>query len=135
MYGKHLQMYFVVSDITNDAKKRAILLSVSGPTTYLLIHNPAQPKKPLDLSYAELVQLLCNHYFALKSLSVQRFRFNSCSRHPSETVTRCIAELCRLSEYCEFGESLDVNDERMQRRLLAEPEVAFKRKYAVGTSD
>lgn len=136
-YVERLQMYFIANDIDDNAKKRAILLSVCGPTTYQLIRNLAQPKKPSDLSYAELVQLLSNHYFPSQSVSVQRFRFNSRCRHPGETVASYIAELRRLSEHCQFGESLDtmlrdrlvcgINDERMQRRLLAEPELTCRK--------
>ena len=137
MYVERLQMYFVANGIDDDAKKRAILLSVCGPTTYQLIRNLAQPKKPSELSYDELVQLLSNHYFPSQSVSVQRFRFNSRCRHPGETVAGYIAELRRLSEHCQFADSLDtmlrdrlvcgINDERMQRRLLAEPDLTCKK--------
>ena len=138
-YVERLQMYFVANDIADDSKKQAILLSVCGPTTYQLIRNlhVAQPKKPSDLSYAELVQLLSDHYFPSQSVSVQRFRFNSHCRHPGETVANYIAELRRLSEHCQFGESLDtmlrdclvcsINDKHMQRHLLAEPELTCKK--------
>ena len=42
-----------MNDIADDAKKRAILLSVCGPTTYKIIHNLPQPKKSSDLSFVE----------------------------------------------------------------------------------
>ena len=99
-------MYFVTNDIANDTKKGAILLSVCGPTTYQLIHNLAQSKKPSDLSYVELVQLLSMVTDELDQFNIttaDRNQFQrsilvsdpaadtlvrlSCCRHPGETVT------------------------------------------------
>ena len=37
---------------------------------------------------------------------VQRFHFNSCIQKESETVMQYVAELRKLSEYCEFGTRL-----------------------------
>ena len=129
-YVEHLQMYFIANDIANDSKMQAILLSVCGRTTYQLVHNLAQPKKPPDLSYVELVQLLSNHYFPSHSLLVHHFRFNSRCHHLGETVASYTTELHRLSEHCQLGESLvtmlhnhlvsGINDECMQCCCLAE---------------
>ena len=68
---------------------------------------------------------------------MQRFRFNSRARQPGESVAAYIAELKRLSEHCSFGESLDdmlrdrfvcgIQDQRTQRRLLAETDLTLKK--------
>ena len=64
------------------------------------------------------------------SSTVQRFKFNSRSQQDTETVSLFVAELKKLSEHCEFGDSLDnmlrdrlvcgLRDVKVQRRLLAE---------------
>ena len=38
-YVERLDYYFVTNDITNAKKKRAVLLSVVGATTYRLLRN------------------------------------------------------------------------------------------------
>eukprot|EP00731_Ephydatia_muelleri_P026848 Em0018g948a len=71
---------------------------------YELIRSLVAPRKPTDDSFAELVEL-----------------------KDGETVGQFVAELRRLSEFCEFGPTLDgmlrdrlvcgVRDSRVQRRL------------------
>ena len=60
----------------------------------------------------------------------ERFKFNSRVRAHNESVTAYIAALRQLTEYCDYGESLDnmlrdrlvcgINHERIQQRLLSE---------------
>ena len=58
---ERMDQYFLANDVTDAAKKRAILLSVIGDKTYKLIHDLVTPKKPIEKSYKELVQLLTTH--------------------------------------------------------------------------
>ena len=68
---------------------------------------------------------------------VQRLRFNSRVRHTDESVAEFVSTLRALSEFCEYGETLnemlrdrlvcDIDDERTQRRFLAEKELSFVR--------
>lgn len=54
-----------------------------------------------------------------------------------ETVAHYVAELRKLTEYCEFGDTLDdmlcdklvwgIEDGRIQKRLLAEDNLTFKK--------
>ena len=46
IYSERLQHYFTANDITDDDKKRAILLSVCGSSTYRLIRNLVAPEQP-----------------------------------------------------------------------------------------
>ncbi|KAL9982685.1 hypothetical protein ACROYT_G004758 [Oculina patagonica] len=71
------------------------------------------------------------------SAIVQRFKFNTRTQQPGETIAMFLAELRHLTEHCEFGATLDemlrdrlvcgVHDIRIQRRLLAEPKLTLKR--------
>ena len=45
-YTETLEQYFVANDVTEDAKKRAILLSACGTPTYKLIRKLVSPQKP-----------------------------------------------------------------------------------------
>ena len=127
-YAECLQHYFTANDVTNGDKKRAILLSICGPETYGLIRSLVQPKKPTEFSYTQLVKKVKKHYNPRPPAIVQRFKFNSLKRQPGETVAHYVAELRKLTEYCEFGDTLDdmlrdklvwgIEDARIQQRLL-----------------
>ena len=67
---------------------RAVLLSTCGPSTYRLIRNLVAPNKPTDKSYADLLKIVGLHFNPKPSVAVQRFKFNSRSKQPGETVSR-----------------------------------------------
>ena len=66
-----------------------------------------------------------------------RFKFNCRFRKQGETIQQYVAELRSLSEHCDFRDQLEemmrdrlvcgVNDEKIQRRLLAESRLDFKK--------
>ena len=68
-------------------------------------------------------------------VTIQRFKFNSRSRQEGESVATFVAALRHLAIHCEYGVSLSdmlrdrlicgVNDDRIQRRLLAEAKIDF----------
>ena len=72
-YVERLDYYFVANDITNAEKKRAVLLSVVGATTYRLLRNLIAPAKPDEKTYKELVDAVKGHYCPKPSETVQRY--------------------------------------------------------------
>ena len=135
-----VQNYFVANDIAEDkaAKRRAILVSVCGVSTYRLIKSLAAPAKPEEVSFENLVKLVEGHHNPEPSATVQRFKFHSRCRQPAETVSTYIAELRRIAEHCKF-DNLDsmlcdrlvcgIQDPRIQRRVLAESKLEFKQAF------
>ena len=95
--------------------------------------------KPAEKSYEEIVQILKDHYQPKPTVIVERFNFHSRYRKQEETVANFVAELRKLAGHCQFGNSLSdmlrdrlvcgINDKRIQRRLLAEPDLTFKRAF------
>lgn len=61
-YEERLGHFFSANDITEEAKKRSILLSVCGAKTYKLIRNLTTPRKPGEVPYNDIVQLVANHH-------------------------------------------------------------------------
>ena len=64
-YIARLQNYFVANDITGEdkaVKRRAILLSVCGVSTYRLIKSLSAPTKPEEVEYDAIVQLVAKHH-------------------------------------------------------------------------
>ena len=90
-----------------------------------------------DKEYNQLVQLLTQHFEPAPSEIVRRYRFNSRIRQKGESVATYVSELRGLAQFCNFGESLEtmlrdrlvcgINDESIQRRLLAEATLTFKK--------
>ena len=138
-YIERLQQYFIANDIKGDDKQRAVLLSICGASTYQLIRSVVSPNKLTEKTFDQIVTLMKEHYFPKPSVTMQRFAFNSRSRKQGESVATFVADLRRLSEYCEFGDSLvemlrdrlicGINNDRMQRRLLAESKLSFEKAY------
>ncbi len=111
-YCEILDNFFEANDIDNAEKQRAILLSVVGSKIYSLIQNLLSPDKPKSKSYAQLVYLLKKHFNPKPSEIVQRFKFDSRSRRPDGTVTDFVAELRKLVQDCNYGETLQTDAER-----------------------
>ncbi len=95
--------------------------------------QPNQKKKTFD----ELTKLVQKQVSPSLSVLVARYRFNSRSRKPEESVSAYAAELCHLTEHCTYGDVLGemlrdqlvcgINNEVIQRRLLAEDKLTFDR--------
>ena len=73
---------------------------------------------------------MTNHENPKRNPIAERFQFNMRNRKMGESVSQYMAELRRLSQYCEYGDSLDsmlrdrlvcgINHDRTQQRLLSE---------------
>ena len=130
--------YFDANGITDESKMKPIFLSAVGARTHKLLHNLTAHAKPREKSFTDLREALSNHYNPKPSVVVQRLRFNSRIRHTGESVAEFVSALRALSEFCEYGETLNemlrdrlvcgIDDEHTQRRLLAEKELSFARK-------
>ena len=138
-YEECFHLYLTTNGITDDDKKQAIFLTTCGTATYTLFRSLAAPKKPSDLPIADLLKLAAVHYHPKLSLAVQHFHFNSRMHQAGESVAAYLAKLKRLSKHWSFGDSLDdmlwdrivcgIQDQRTQRRLLAEPDLTLKRAF------
>ncbi|XP_067030722.1 uncharacterized protein [Acropora muricata] len=136
-YIERANLFFVANEITDPAKQRSFFLVSVGAKTYKLIRSLVAPEDPKDKSYEALAKLAQEHFMPKPSTIVQRFKFNTRSQQPGETIAMVLAELRQVTEYCEFGATLDemlcdrlvcgVQDIRVQRRLLAEPKLTLQR--------
>ena len=141
-YTERLVQYFVANDISEEGdKRRAILLSSCGPTTYQLLRNLVAPGKPTDKSFTQIVELVRDHHQPRPSIIVQRFNFHTRSQKPGEKISEFVAQLRKLSEHCSFGEGLQdmlrdrlvcgCKDHRLQCKLLAETDLTFEKAFKI----
>jgi transposase InsO family protein len=157
-YSERLEQYFEANDLgeiepleTNRAavtvrqgRRRAILLSVIGGSTYTVLRNLCLPAKPAEKSYKELLQLLKAHYSPKPSETVQRFKFNTRLRKPDESIAGYVSVLRQMAENCNYGNKLEemlrdrlvcgVNDDRTQRLLLAEDQLTLDKAFKIACS-
>ena len=75
VYVERLNYYLIANEVTDDAKKCAILMSCCGPMTYKTIHSLVDSETRKTIKYSELIDLLTSHYNPKPSSIVQRFKF------------------------------------------------------------
>lgn len=103
-YAECLEHYFTANGITDKDKKRAILLSVCGASTYRLIKSLASPARVTELGFNDIVEKVQKHFHLKRSPIVERFNFNSRLQKEGETVATFVAELRKIAQYCDFSE-------------------------------
>ena len=138
-YVERLEQYFMANDVSTAGKKKAILLSSCGPAAYQLIKSLLVPSRPHEKSFAQIVETMRNHCHPKASPIVCRFTLNSHSQKEGESLSTYMAELRKLAKDCDYGESLlemlsdrlvcGVKDRRIQKKLLAEHELTFKKAF------
>ena len=140
-YEERLQQYFVANDIKEAEKQRAILLSSCGQSTYKVIRNLVAPRKPAECDYAVILEHLKRYYSPKPSIIVQRCKFNTRYRQQGESIAKFVAELRQIAQFCGYEGTLEdmlrdrlvcgVNDTRIQKRLLAETDLPFKKAFEI----
>ena len=143
-YAERLSFYFAANGITNDAKKRAILLSCVGPTTFRLMQSLVLPASLDSLSYDDLVSKVKDHKEPAPSIIVRCFQFNTRNQKPNESISKYIAVLRKAAEHCNYGESLSemlrdrlvcgITNSAVQKRLLAEKELTLEKAVSLAQS-
>jgi len=136
-YVERLTHFFAANGIAEDEKKRSVFLSVIGPNAYKLLRSVISPAKPGEKTFQELVTAMMEHHSPTPSEIVQRYKFHSRFRKPGESIATFVSELRSLAEFCNFEGTLEdqirdrlvcgVNDDQIQRRLLSEVKLTYKR--------
>ena len=75
-YSERLSYYFTTNDITDAARKKAILLTVVEPVTYKQLRSLVSPVKVDEKTYPQLVEALQKFHSPKPSEIVQRYKFN-----------------------------------------------------------
>ena len=115
-YTDRLYYYFTANGITDNAKKRAILISCCGPATFHLMKTLVFPGQLNDFSFAQLVEKVKVHREPKVSVIVRCFQFNSRTRSLDESVADHVAALRSSAEHCGFNDMLEemLRDSRLE---------------------
>ena len=76
-YAEHLDHFLAVNGITNADRQRVSFLSVIGPKAHKLLAILVAPRKPWEVSYADLVKITTDHQCLPPSEIVQHFKFHT----------------------------------------------------------
>ena len=88
-----LSYYFMANGISENAKKRTILISCCGPATFHLMKSLVFPDPLTDFTFAQLVEKVQVHREPKTSTILRRFQFNSRTCTPDESVADYVAAL------------------------------------------
>ena len=127
--------------VADEGKKRSILLSACGSSTYKLIQSLVEVGQLATTPYSEIKKLVAGYYQPIPSEIVQRYKFNTRVRASGELIATYVAALRELSEYCNYGDKLHemlrdrlvcgVNHDTIQRKLLAETDLTYEKAYTL----
>ena len=146
-YTERLQLYFVANGIDDRTRRKAILLSICGPSTYMyqLIRDLLAPTAPTDKTFDELVSLVKEHQQPTPSFIVQRYMFSSRVQQPGETISVYLAQVRKMAQHFRYGETLEdmlrdrlvcgCGDKCLQYKFLADPELTFEKDVALAKSN
>ena len=125
-YAERLEYYFQANSIDNTEKRKAVLLSGCWADTFSMLKNIITPRNIKALSFEELSDALSEHCNPAPSVKVERSNFYMYRQEPNQSISDFIARLKKLSQYCEFGDTIEdmlrdltvvgVADDRIRRR-------------------
>ena len=137
-YMERVAFYLDAHDIVEGAKKRATLRILCGKETYYSIRNLVAPKKPSEVYYEEIVQLVKQQFNPKPIVSVQRF---TRIRAEVESVAKYVEELRHIAIHYDYGDSLKdmlrdclicgINNKQIQCRLLVEKKTDFESLFEI----
>lgn len=106
-FVERLEQQFQQNDISNEDKKRAILISCFDEDTYEAIKGLSNPIVPGTMTYADLKQV-CDDNFAIPTVTfVERRNFYEAQKDAGESCQQFIIRMRNLAITCEFGDRLE----------------------------
>lgn len=142
-YIERVELYCDANDV-DEEKKSSVLLSVMGAKTYNLLRNLVSPHKPSSKTFDDIVAILKNHLNPKPLVIAERFRFHKRNQSKQESISEYMAELRKLSQYCDFKDGLsDALRDRLvcgmhcsstQKRLLSEKDLDLDKALAIAIS-
>lgn len=103
IFIERLELFLTANDIS-DAKKVPELLTRISTETYSLIRNLVAPKKPGELSFAEIDKIVSNHLIPPTSELAQRHKFTQIHQNQNEKIKDFVARLKQASSECKFAD-------------------------------
>lgn len=143
LYCGRVDMYFRANAVKEDLKLPT-LVALVGEEVFELMVNLANPKKPTDFTYDELVTLVREHLQPKPSIMAERYRFRQRRQAAGESIVQYLAMLKKLAKDCEFKDTLTdnlrdqfvcgVNSDLIRQRLFSESDLTYAKALSLATA-
>ena len=143
-YVERIEQYFIANAIDSADKKRGILLTVIGSETYSLLRSLISPAKPADKTFTQLVDVLKSHLNPTPIVMAERFKFYNRVQFPAESLHVYLADLRKMTIYCDFGEFLNdalrdkfvcgMSNSGIRKRLFTEKDLTLEKAVKLAIS-
>jgi hypothetical protein len=138
---------FVAANEVHQDKQANLFLATIGPHSYKLVKSLCDPANPNSKTYAQLKQLMKDHFEPAPITIAERHKFWTASQADQESVSDFGVRLKNLASTCTFGAFLDdaLRDRlvsglhpkmsRVQRHLLGMRDLTFKKAHEECVAD
>ena len=136
-YYEILEQYFFANDINDNKKRTATLLTVIGKDTYGLLTTLMSPEKPSSKKVEELNDILTKHFQPTPIVIAKRYKLYSQDQRETENIATYVAELRKLTKYCDFKTFLNealrdklvcsLKNSRTRKQLLFEKDLTLNK--------
>ncbi|XP_063068247.1 uncharacterized protein LOC134459765 [Engraulis encrasicolus] len=102
-------LQFLAANNIEEARKKAVFLSVVGPKTFALLKDLISPKQfsEATVTLKVLLDSLRDFYMPKKNVLAERFTFRSRRQQTGESFSDYMASLKGLASTCDFGANLE----------------------------
>ncbi|XP_075730847.1 uncharacterized protein LOC142774340 [Rhipicephalus microplus] len=135
-YRLRLEAYFEVHDITNEKKRRAILVTALSTKTVDLLAARCAPAKIQDLKYEDAVKFLGERFAPACNEIAESYKFFTRKQLAGESVNVFLVEIRKIASRCNFGSALNrmlrdrivcgLRDASVRQQLLAKAELTMR---------
>ncbi|CAF1997518.1 unnamed protein product [Rotaria magnacalcarata] len=94
--------YLAVKCVTDDIKKRNLLITALGVQPFKTLISVCKPKKPTECTYEEIIQKLRTNYARVTFSSTERINFFATRQESSQTLTDFANRLRDKTVTCKF---------------------------------
>lgn len=101
IFTERLEIYFKAKDIPT-AKEALTALTKFDEDAYKLLKNLCAPKKPVELTYAEIKKYMKDQLKPAPSEVMERCNFNQAKQEQNESIADFTAKLKKFSLSCNF---------------------------------
>lgn len=109
VFEVQLEQFLIANNITEEKKKKAILITSLSEGTYVLLQNLLSPVMigSTEATFNMCVMAMKAHFKPATSGFAERFKFYCATMSPSESINDWAVRVRELATYCEFGTHLE----------------------------
>lgn len=107
IYKQPLDQYFIAYNITEEARKSALLLTAISSNVFRTLVNLCFPDEPNKKSFKDLSEIFKKQFSPIVSIFAERCKFYEARQEENETVTEWLLRIRKLSTQCELNAQLE----------------------------